>query len=67
MIAISEGGLQRRSHVDVHSGKDERTHLARLRKLVGEGKTPADVLLQGMEKEKDAAKTMLERSTLTWE
>jgi glutamate--cysteine ligase len=67
MIAISEGGLERRARVDVRSGKDERTHLARLRKLVGEGKTPADMLLEGMEKEKDPMRAMLERSTLTWE
>jgi hypothetical protein len=35
--------------------------------LVGEGRTPADALLQGMEKEKDPARAMLDRSTLTWE
>jgi len=67
VVAIAEGGLERRARVDLRSGKDERVHLARLRKLVGEGRTPADALLQGMEKEKDLARAMLDRSTLTWE
>ncbi len=36
---------ERRAIVDKKSGKDERWHLARLRKMVGEGRSPADVLL----------------------
>jgi glutamate--cysteine ligase len=67
MVAIAEGGLERRNIVDPVSGRDERVHLARLRKLVGEGRTPADVLLEGMNREKDPAKAMLERSALAWE
>ena len=45
MVAIAEGGLERRAVMDAECGKDERVHLARLRKLVGEGRCPADVLL----------------------
>jgi glutamate--cysteine ligase len=65
VVAIADGGLERRGIVDSASGRDERVHLARLRKLVGEGRTPADALLEGMDREADPAKAMLERSTLT--
>jgi|HubBroStandDraft_6_1064221.scaffolds.fasta_scaffold155919_1 glutamate--cysteine ligase len=65
VVAIADGGLERRGIVDSASGRDERVHLARLRKLVGEGRTPADALLEGMDREADPAKAMLERSALT--
>ncbi|MDF2696186.1 MAG: Glutamate--cysteine ligase [Labilithrix sp.] len=48
LIEISEGGLERRAYLST-SGKDERAHLARLKELVAEGKTPADRLLAGLE------------------
>jgi glutamate--cysteine ligase len=67
MVAIADGGLERRKVVDPVSGKDERVHLARLRKLVGEGRTPADVLLEGMDREKDPANAIVERCALRWE
>jgi glutamate--cysteine ligase len=67
VVAIAEGGLERRGRLDGKGGKDERVHLARLRKLVGEGRTPADVLLEGMEAEADPARAMLERAALRWE
>jgi glutamate--cysteine ligase len=68
VVAIAEGGLARRRRTDDRcGGKDERVHLARLRKLVGEGKTPADVLVEGLDRESDPAKTMLERAALKWE
>jgi glutamate--cysteine ligase len=67
VVAIAEGGLERRGRLDGKGGKDERLHLARLRKLVGEGRTPADVLLEGMEAEADPARAMLERAALRWE
>jgi len=66
VLALAEGGLERRARIDASTGKDERIHLARLRKLVGEGRTPADVLLEGFEKEKDPAAAMVERSALSW-
>ncbi len=64
MVAIAEGGLERRAIVDPASGKDERVHLARLRKLVGDGHCPADVLLEGIEREADLAGAIVERTTL---
>ena len=66
MVAIADGGLERRAIVDAACGKDERVHLARLRKLVGEG-APADVLLDGIDREKDPAAAIVERSALRWE
>jgi glutamate--cysteine ligase len=64
VVAIAEGGLERRGIVDAASGKDERIHLARLRRLVGEGRTPADALLQGMDREPDPVAAMITRTTL---
>jgi glutamate--cysteine ligase len=66
MIDLADGGLERRRRLDSR-GKDERVHLARLRALVGQGKTPADVLLEGMDREKDPVAAIVERSSLTWE
>lgn len=48
LIEIAEGGLERRAFLSP-SGKDERAHLARLKDLVAGGKSPADVLLDGIE------------------
>ena len=64
MVAIAEGGLERRAIVDPASGKDERVHLARMRKLVGDGQCPADALLQGIDREPDLARAIVERTTL---
>jgi glutamate--cysteine ligase len=66
VVSIADGALERRKIVDLKSGRDERVHLARLRKLVGEGRTPADMLLEGMDREADPAKAILERSALSW-
>ena len=66
VISIGEGGLQRRARLDAQ-GRDESIHLGKLRKLAGEGKTPADLLLEGMDREKDPERAMLERATLNWE
>jgi glutamate--cysteine ligase len=65
LVAIADGGLERRGFLSP-SGKDERVHLARLLQLVGEAKTPADVLLEGMDRESDPAAAIVERSTLRW-
>ena len=48
LIEIAEGGLERRAFLSP-SGKDERAHLTRLKELVAAGKTPADLLLEGIE------------------
>ncbi len=65
LVAIADGGLERRARVNA-SNDDERVHLARLRRLAADAKTPADVLLEGMENEKDPAQAMVERSALSW-
>jgi glutamate--cysteine ligase len=65
VVDIAEGGLQRRARTDSKDGKDERVHLVRLRKLVGEGRTPADALLDGFDREPDPQQAMLERAALT--
>jgi glutamate--cysteine ligase len=81
VVAIAEGGLARRGHLsgtrgaegkEGKGGKDESVHLVRLRKLVGEGKCPADVLLEGLahenhENDAVAMRAILERAALRWE
>jgi glutamate--cysteine ligase len=67
MVTIAEGGLVRRARLGGKGGSDERIHLSRLRKLVAEAKTPADLLLDGMDAEADPLRAMLERSALKWE
>ncbi|MDP9033251.1 MAG: glutamate-cysteine ligase family protein [Myxococcota bacterium] len=66
VVAIASAGLERRGLSaalgDPCGGKDESIHLARLRKLVGEGRTPADVLLEGLDRESDPGAAMLERA-----
>jgi glutamate--cysteine ligase len=66
VVEIAEGGLERRGHKD-EKGRDERIHLARFKKLVEQGKTPADLLLEGMDREPDPLAAMLKRSALDWE
>jgi glutamate--cysteine ligase len=61
LLTIAEGGLTRRAIVDKASGKDERVHLARLRKLVERGQCPADALLEGLDREKDPARAFMDR------
>src|SRR5205814_16246 len=60
VIEISEGGLERRG-VKNANGKDERVHLARLKKLVGEGKSPADKLLEELNAAPDPKRLLVER------
>jgi glutamate--cysteine ligase len=67
VVALAEAGLGRRGRIDASTGKDERVHLARLRRLVGAGKTPADVLLDGLDRETDPAAAILARAALKWE
>ena len=67
VVSIAEGGLARRKRIDPATGKDERLHLASLRKLVGEGRTPADVLVESVARAKDPAAAMVEHVSLNWE
>jgi len=66
VVAIAEGGLERRARKDSR-GKDERVHLARLRQRVEKARCPADELLEGMESEKDPLAAMAKRAALDWE
>jgi glutamate--cysteine ligase len=65
LVAIADGGLERRRRMS-KGGEDERVHLRRLRRLVNEARTPADVLLEGIEREADLAQAIVERTALTW-
>jgi glutamate--cysteine ligase len=67
VVAIADGGLARRARVGGLAGKDERVYLEKLRTLVGQGRSPADALLDGLEREKNPARAMLERAALKWE
>jgi glutamate--cysteine ligase len=67
VVAIADGGLARRARVGGLAGKDERVYLEKLRTLVGQGRSPADALLEGLDREKDPARAMLERAALKWE
>jgi glutamate--cysteine ligase len=66
LLEIAEGGLERRACKN-EQGKDERIHLAKLRGLVEQGKTPADVLLEGMDREADPLAAIAKRTALAWE
>jgi len=64
VVAIADGALQRRGIVDAATGQDERVYLARLRTLVGQGRTPADVLLEGLDRESDPAAVLIDRCAM---
>jgi glutamate--cysteine ligase len=66
VVAIGHDGLARRAVLDPATGRNETTYLASLRALVEQGKCPADVLLEGMDREPDPAKAILARSVLAW-
>ena len=66
VVAIAEGGLERRARKDA-KGRDERVHLARLNKMVAAAQTPADLLLEGMDKESDPLAAIAKRVALQWE
>ena len=63
VVEIAEGGLERRGYRSP-SGKDERAHLARLKELVARGQSPADRLLDGLEKATDMRAEIIARSDL---
>jgi glutamate--cysteine ligase len=66
VVAIGHDGLARRAVLDPATGRNETTYLASLRALVEQAKCPADLLLEGMDREPDPAKAMLARSVLAW-
>lgn len=51
LVEIAMGGLERRRRLN-RNGQDERSHLQKLADLVGRGKCPADVMLEGLEVER---------------
>ena len=61
VVEIAEGGLVRRAI----NGRDESIFLADLKRLVSQGKTPADELLLGIEDEPDLVAAVIRRATLT--
>lgn len=63
LIEIAEGGLERRKYLSA-SGKDERAHLTRLKELVAQGQSPADVLLEGIEQVPDMRQEIIRRADL---
>lgn len=63
VIEIAEGGLERRAQLST-AGKDERVHLTRLKELVSKGQTPADALLEGMDKVADPVREIIKRADL---
>ena len=63
LLTIAEGGLERRAFKSP-SGKDERVHLARLKELVAAGLSPADRLLEGLDRVADPRAEIIARSDL---
>jgi glutamate--cysteine ligase len=64
VLEIASGGLARRSRLN-SSGKDERIHLARLSALTESGRSPADVLTDGLDPDAPSFKaSVLERAQL---
>ncbi|HLK39720.1 MAG TPA: glutamate-cysteine ligase family protein [Polyangiaceae bacterium] len=67
VLEVSAGGLERRARIDPTSGKDERVYLSRLAALVASARTPADVLLDGIDREPDLAAAIVDRAAIPWE
>jgi len=64
LVDIADHGLERRKILG-RDGNDERIHLAPIKALVAQGKTPADALRDGIPTEPDALrKAILERATV---
>lgn len=63
VIELARGGLARRAFTSA-SGKDETVHLTRLEELVSKGQTPADSLLEGLDKVTDLKAEVLARTDL---
>ncbi len=64
LLAIAAGGLARRARLN-KAGKDERVHLERISALVAKGRSPADVLVEGLDaSDPDLRREILERSRI---
>ena len=64
VVTIAEGGLARRNVTDI-SGRDETVYLATIKKLVMAGKTPSDVLLEGIADEPSLVDAIIRRTKLS--
>ena len=64
LLTIAEGGLERRKLLS-RSGRDERAHLARLKELVASGWSPADRLLDGLDRVSDVRTEIIARTDLS--
>ena len=66
VYAIAERGIERRGKIS-RDGKDERIHLAHLKKLLEQGQSPADVLIGGMDGSVgDFTREMLRRARMSF-
>ncbi len=64
LLDVATGGLQRRGRTN-SAGRDESLHLERLRELTLAGKSPADVLTEGLSNDQpDLRQRILERTRL---
>ena len=64
ILEIAEAGLVRRCRLDAR-GRDETRHLATIKQLVGNAKTPADALLESVDPGKDLTAEVIRRARLT--
>jgi glutamate--cysteine ligase len=63
LLAISKDGLGRIGDENA-KGEDERVHLARLEKLVSQGKSPADALLEKIDPKADLVSEVIAKARL---
>lgn len=63
MLGLADGGLSRRARMN-ENGDDERVHLAAIAALTEAGKSPADVLLDGIEDEPNLRAAILARTQI---
>ena len=63
LMEVAEGGLERRARRD-SSGRDERVHLARLKALGADGRTPAEALLEAVAREADLPQAIVRHAAL---
>jgi glutamate--cysteine ligase len=63
VLELAEGGLERRARKRA-DGKDERIHLAEVRRLLDQGRCPADDLLDGIDQAPDFRREVMHRADL---
>ena len=63
LMSIAEGGLTRLGNLN-RQGENETIHLAKLRRLVDRGQTPADAVLAAIDRERPLVPQVLEHAKL---